>query len=382
MNQVLTGARIFDGDRLLDDHALLIKDGLVEGVVACSDLPAGQDVRQLDAGILAPGFIDLQVNGGGGAFFTSEPTVESLEAMVEGHRRYGTTCLVPTVISDSREQHQKAVDVIHEALAVHMPGIAGLHIEGPFFAAERRGAHAADKIRTPGEDDLAWLIECAPDLCLLTLAPEKMRAGDIRRLSAAGIKVFAGHSDATSEQIMAALGEGLHGFTHLFNAMRPLNSREPGVVGAALADDSSWIGIIADGHHVHPTSLLLACKARDDGKLLLVSDAMATVGAAEDSFELYGEHIRESGGTLINSEGALAGSAIGLIDAIQVMTERVGLPLEESLRMASLYPARCLGIDTSRGRLAPGLQADLVHFDSNYRVHATWIAGEYRDHGL
>ena len=256
--------------------------------------------------------------------------------------------------------------------------VLGIHIEGPFFAAARRGTHQADRLRQPTAADIDWLRSLADMRCLTTLAPEVMAPGMIRQLSSAGIVVSAGHSAASWAQLQQARREGLRGFTHLFNAMSPLTAREPGVTGAALDSGDCWLGIIADGHHVHPASIRVAHRCAGAGKLFLVSDAMATVGSGQPWFTLYGERITARDGRLLNAEGALAGSAIGLVDAVRYCHRVVGLPLEECLRMASLYPAEFIG-EQRLGRIAAGSRADLVLLDENLQVNATWVAGHRSD---
>ncbi|MEH6584849.1 MAG: N-acetylglucosamine-6-phosphate deacetylase, partial [Halioglobus sp.] len=250
----------------------------------------------------------------------------------------------------------------------------------PFFAVEKRGTHKASMIRPPLAADIEWLTQLDDVPVILTLAPEHTVSGQIRTLSDAGILVCAGHTNASYAQISAAIEEGLRGFTHLFNAMSPLAAREPGAVGAALEFDDTWAGIIADGHHVDPASIRIAQRIKPTGKLILVTDAMATVGSDDSSFEIYGERIEEHQGKLINAEGALAGSAIGMIDAVRIATTLVGLPLEESLRMAALYPAEFLKLDDQLGKIETGYRPDLVHFDRDFIVHGTWVAGQYQSH--
>jgi len=300
--------------------------------------------------------------------------------MLAAHRATGTTSMLPTLMSDTREVQQAAVDAVREARAGGNAGIAGLHIEGPFFEPGRRGAHSASMIRPPQAQDIDWLCSIQDLPLLVTLAPEHAHTGQIGQLARSGVHVCAGHTNASYQEVRDAAKEGLHGITHLFNAMSPLTSREPGTVGAALDDDSLWAGIIADGHHVHPASIRLAHRAKPAGKLVLVTDAMATVGGDSTAFEIYGEEIRERDGRLVNADGVLAGSAIGMIDAVCYTHRTVGLPLEECLRMASLYPAAVLKLDDSLGRIASGYRADLVHFDENFTVYNTWLAGQRLSH--
>jgi N-acetylglucosamine-6-phosphate deacetylase len=372
---------IFDGAQFLRDHCVVVRQGSVESVLPQADCPDDLDMVVLATGTLAPGLIDLQVNGGGDLMFNNMPCEATLAAMLDAHRATGTTAMMPTLISDTRERQEQAVAAVRAARASGNPGILGIHLEGPYFEVTRRGAHQADMIRQARAEDIAWLCSLGDLKVIVTLAPEHARPGQIRELAASGIHVCAGHTNASYEQIMAAVAEGLEGVTHLFNAMSPLTSRAPGTVGAALVEASLWAGIIADGHHVHPANIRLARQAKPAGRLVLVTDAMATVGGSRAGFALYGEEIRESAGKLVNSAGALAGSAIGMIDAVGYSVRSVGIPLAECLRMASLYPARILGLDHCLGRIAAGYRADLVHFDEQFTVHNTWLAGERRRHG-
>lgn len=379
------GASIFTGDEFLDNHAVIIAGDTIAAVVPATDIPTVMPLINLEGGILAPGFIDLQVNGGGGAFFTNSPTVNAIQTMLDGHRPSGTTSMLPTLVSNTRDVHQAGVRAAGDAIAAGLSGVLGVHIEGPFFNTARRGAHNEKYIRSMEQGDIDWLVAAAAEIhpakIIVTLAPEKIAAGNIRQLVDAGIVVCAGHTDAHYEEIVAAVQEGLSGFTHLYNAMRQASGREPGVVGAALEDKHSWCGIIIDGHHVHAASARLAYAAKPRGKMFLVTDAMSTVGATEKSFQLYGEIIYEKNGCLVNAEGRLAGSAIGMIDAVRLNTTWVGMELAESLRMASRYPAEFIGVDHYLGRIRVNYRADLVHFTDDFRVTRTWVAGDQREHG-
>jgi N-acetylglucosamine-6-phosphate deacetylase len=380
MRYAIQARTLFDGERFIDDHGVIVAG---EGIVQVSpnhQLPGDIERRVLAAGVLAPGFIDVQVNGGGGVLLSNAPCADSIERMTAAHRPTGTTAMLPTLLSDSRDQQQAGVDAVRQAQAAGNRGVLGIHIEGPFFDLEKRGIHTASMIRTPRAEDIDWLCSLADLLLVVTLAPEHVQQGQIRRLADAGVRVCAGHTNASYAQLQAASNEGLVGFTHLFNAMSPLTAREPGAVGAALDFDHTWAGIIVDGHHVAPASIRIAQRTKPRGKLLLVSDAMATVGSDNPCFELYGERIEQRNGALINADGVLAGSAIGMVDAVRIAATQVGLPLAECLRMASRYPAGFLGLDDQLGRLAPGYRADLVHFDGNFQVTDTWVAGQHRAH--
>lgn len=376
----ITAPNLFDGDNFLPDHCVVVQDETVARVLPASECPAELDILVLTEGILAPGLIDLQVNGGGGLMLNNTPSAATVNSMLAAHRGRGTTSMLPTLMSDVIEVQQAGVDAVRAARAGGNPGILGIHIEGPFFAQAKRGAHLAGMIREPQKRDIDWLCSLQDMAVVVTLAPEHVSPEHIDQLAASGIHVCAGHTNASYQQMLDAATQGLQGITHLFNAMSPLTSRAPGAVGAALTDDTLWAGIIADGHHVHPASIRLACEAKPAGKLVLVTDAMATVGSSSPSFELYGEKICERDGALVNSDGVLAGSAIGMIDAVHYTCNAVGITLVESLRMASLYPAEILKMGDTLGRIAPGYRADMVHFDRDFTVHNTWLAGRRESH--
>jgi len=371
----ITAASLFDGRERLAQHCVVIADGRVAALLPAREAPADLPRIDLEEGILAPGLIDLQVNGGGDVMLNNAPSADTVDKVCAAHRRRGTTTLLPTLLSDTPAVQRAAVAAVRAARARGNTAAAGIHLEGPFFAPARRGAHQADRLRAPEAADIEWLCSIGDLPVLVTLAPERVGPDRIRRLADAGIRVCAGHTDATYEELVAARQAGLQGVTHLFNAMSPLAARAPGAVGAALDDDGLWLGIIADGHHVHPACLRLTHRAKPPGRMILVSDAMATVGGEADSFELYGETITARDGRLVNADGRLAGSAIALIDAVRFAVTGAGLPLEECLRMASLYPAAVLGLEREVGRIAPGYRADLVHFTDDFTVRNVWVAG-------
>ena len=371
---------IFDGAQFLRDHCVLIREQSVERLLPRAQCPDSIAAVVLATGTIAPGLIDLQVNGGGDLMFNNAPCEATLASMFAAHRATGTTGMMPTLISDTRVRQEQAVAAVRAVRAKGHPGILGIHLEGPHFEPARRGVHRADLVRPAGAGDIDWLCSLVDLRVIVTLAPEHLAPGQLRQLVASGLHVCAGHTNASYAQLLAAAAEGLAGVTHLFNAMSPLTSREPGTVGAALTEGSLWAGIIAGGHHVHPANILLAQRSKPAGRLVLVTDAMATVGGRQDGFSLYGEQISERDGKLVNSAGALAGSAIGMIDAVRYAAGPVGIPLAECLRMASLYPAAILGLDDSLGRIASGYRADLVHFDDDFVVHNTWLAGARQQH--
>ena len=376
MTIALTNARVLTPHGWHHDLAVLLDGERIVDLLPPSD-PRVRDAtpHDLHGAMLLPGFIDVQVNGGGGALFNEAPTLETIRRIGAAHRRYGTTGFLPTLISDRVEVMRAALDAVAQALAEGVPGVLGIHLEGPYLAPARKGVHDPKYFHTPGSDELALL--CAPHrgVRLLTLAPEQVPAASIGALAAAGVIVCAGHTAADYATTHAALAAGVRGFTHLFNAMTPLGSREPGVVGAALEDADSWCGLIVDGHHVHPASLRVAIAAKVRGKMLLVTDAMPPVGSDHPEYVLNGETIIAKDGICQTAQGVLAGSALDMASAVRNAVQMLGLPLDEAVRMASTYPAEFLGLGASHGCIAPGYQADLVVMDDDYRVQQSWIGG-------
>ncbi|BFI97502.1 MAG: N-acetylglucosamine-6-phosphate deacetylase [Rhodanobacter sp.] len=376
MTIALTHARVLTAHGWRDDLAVLVE---AERIAAL--LPHGHpavraaQVQDLAGALLVPGFIDTQVNGGGGALFNAAPTAETIRTIGAAHRRFGTTGFLPTLISDSVDTMRAALAAVEQAFDDGVPGLLGIHLEGPYLAPERKGVHDPKWFHVPGEEELALL--CAPHrgVRLVTLAPERVPHDVIARLAAAGVIVNAGHTAADHATVRAALAAGVRGFTHLFNAMTPLGSREPGVVGAALDDPGSWCGIIVDGHHVHPASLRNAVAAKPRGKTLLVTDAMPPVGADSPEYVLNGETIVVKDGICQTADGVLAGSALDMAAAVRNSVAMLGLPLDEAVRMASTYPADFLGLGASHGRIAVGYRADLVAMDADCKVQRSWIDG-------
>ena len=375
--QVLHNALILQDQGLCEGLAVVLADGRIEAVLAADDPQLASIDQHLDLGgkILLPGFIDIQVNGGGGVLFNNNTSAEGLAAIAAGHRRFGTTGLLPTLISDTAERMRDAIAATREAIASGVPGILGIHLEGPYLSPARKGTHDASVFRVPDAAAIAADTALDNGVTLITLAPDQVPVQDIAAYVQAGAIVFAGHTAASYEQARAGLEAGISGFTHLYNAMSQLAGREPGVVGAALEDRDSWCGIIADGVHVHPASLRLALASKPRGKVLLVTDAMPMVGADSPSFDLYGETITEVDGVVRNAAGALAGSALDMATAVRNSVAFLGVDLAEAARMASTYPAQCIGLGDRLGRIAPGYQADLVLIDADVQVQRTWIAG-------
>ena len=376
MLTALINARVL-GDAGFIDAAVVLLDGarIADVVVASDPRVRAAQVVDLEGCTLAPGFIDCQVNGGGGVLFNHAPTLDGIARIAAAHRRFGTTGLLPTLISDDASVMRAAIAAVREAIARNLPGILGIHLEGPFLATQRKGIHDAGKFRAPTPADVDLIAGDGAGKVLLTIAPEQVAVEVLRELAARGVILSAGHTGATYAQTRAALDAGVRGFTHLFNAMSPLQSREPGVVGAALEDRASWCGIIADGHHVHPAALRVALAAKPRGKIFLVTDAMPPVGADSERFTLNGEAITCRGGRCTNADGVLAGSALDMAGAVRNAVVLLGVAADEALRMASRYPAAFLGLEKTHGRIAPGFAADLVVLDADFAVRHTWVGG-------
>ena len=380
MMEALVGARLHTSEGLVPGRALLLADGTIRDIVADDAVPATARATRLAGGTLAAGFIDLQVNGGGGVMFNDAPTAATIAAIGRAHRAFGTTGFLATFISGARADMARAVAAVREAMDAGEPGALGIHFEGPHINPARRGAHDARAIRPPAEGDIDLLASLGAGRTLVTLAPECVTPADIAALAARGVIVAAGHSEADADTMDTAMAHGLTGVTHLFNAMGPLGHREPGAAGAALTRDRLACGIIADGVHVHWDVLRLAWRAKPRGTLFLVTDAMAPVGAPDAGVIRIGnETVRTVGGCLRLADGRLAGSLLNMGQAVRNCVMHAGIPLADALAMAAAYPADFLGLGESRGRLAPGLRADLVWLDDDLRVRATWIGGARSD---
>ena len=375
MRHAIAADTVFDGAALHRDAAVVIHGADIAAVVPRGKLPAGMAVRETPPGSwLAPGFIDVQVNGGGDVLFNDDPTAAGIAAIATAHRRFGTTALLPTLISDTAEKMRAADAAVAEAMRTN-PGVLGIHFEGPFLSPERAGAHATHMLRRPDEADLALLTASRPGVALVTLAPERVPAGFIGALADAGVRVALGHSTASYEQTQRAVAEGLTGFTHLFNAMPPPLAREPGPIGAALDEPDAFYGLIADGEHVAPPMLRRAL--RGAGQAMLVTDAMPPVGGAGGNFRLYGDEIVVRDGRCTTADGRLAGSSLDMASAVRNCVRLLGLDLTAALRLAGAAPARFLGLDKRLGHLRPGHRADIVALEpASVTVLATWVAGE------
>jgi N-acetylglucosamine-6-phosphate deacetylase len=374
MTTALTGARIFDGQHIVDGHSVVIADGRIAALVRDAEIPAGTATRRVD-GLLAPGFVDVQVNGGGGVLFNDERTVEGIAAIARAHRPYGTTGMMPTFITDTRAHMAEAVAAMRAALQAGVPGVLGIHLEGPFLSPERQGVHDVRLFRELDEADFALITSLGLGRTLMTVAPERVPAAMITRLAEAGVILSAGHTAASYETVVAARAAGLTGFTHLFNAMPPLTGRAPGPVGAAMEDQNAYVGIIADLFHVSAASLRVAIAAHGWERTVLVTDAMPSVGSDLTEFLIDGNVITRKDGTLLRGDGTIAGSDLDMATAVRNAVNALGLPIAAALHMASRAPAEFLRLERELGRIAPGFRADLVLLDDDLKVVETWIDG-------
>jgi len=375
MKRALLGSQIFCGERFYNHHALLIDGNSIIEIVDENNIPKAFNKIKLNQGILAPGFIDLQVNGGGGVLFNNNPTKENLNTIINAHQFFGTTSIMPTVISDSFKVLNKCTETVTQEIKKNS-GLIGIHIEGPFFSLKYRGVHQKKYINKLNSEYFELFSNLKEFPVILTLAPECISMQDLNHLASLGMKIMAGHTDANYDELGQAAKNNLNGFTHLFNAMSQMSAREPGAVGAALDFDNLYASIIVDLHHVHHSLIELAYQKKPIGKLFFISDSMATINHGEPTFELYDEIVSEQNGRITNAEGKLAGSSITQIDAVKNAYQQCNIPLDHALAMASRYPAEFLSVEDYLGSLKPGYRADLVHFDSNFEVNNVWASGE------
>ncbi|MDQ6435443.1 N-acetylglucosamine-6-phosphate deacetylase [Mesorhizobium sp. LHD-90] len=373
----LAAPRIFDSVIWHRDAALLVRGDGVEAIVPRGDIPAGTPVTEQN-GMLVPGFVDLQVNGGGGVMLNDRQDVETIRTICAAHAPFGTTALLPTLITDTPEITARTVESGVGAAGAHVPGFAGLHLEGPHLSLARKGAHDPKLIRPMEDADQAFLIEARNRLpsLLTTVAPESVTPERMTALSKAGVVVSLGHSDTTYAVATACAAAGATMATHLFNAMSQIGNREAGLAGAVIDNGGLWAGLIADGIHVDPATIGIAMRAKTGpAKIFLVTDAMATIGTDMKSFTLNGRTVRRENGRLTLADGTLAGADLDMISAVRFMHRQIRLELGEALRMASLYPAEAMGL-ARHGRLVAGSRADMVALSDGLDVRRVWIGGE------
>ena len=372
----LLNGRVLREQALVEGQCVLLEGGRILDIVP-ENHPSCRGATRIDlrGNLLLPGFIDSQVNGGGGVLFNDSPSVEAIRQIGHAHRRFGTTGFMPTLISADLDVVARAIAAVRDAIEAVVPGVLGIHIEGPFLNVERKGVHDPAKLRELDTSAVGLLTSLCTARTLVTLAPEMTTPDIIRKLATAGVIVSAGHTNATYVEVVQALRHGLTGFTHLFNAMSQLTGREPGVVGAALESLDSWCGIIVDGEHISPVVLRLAMRCKPTSRFMLVTDAMPSLGTDAHSFKLQGRNITVSGTVCLDEEGRLAGSNIDMASCVRNAVSLLGVSLAEAVRMASLYPAEFLGLSHELGRIEPGYRANLVRADDDLNVIDTWIDG-------
>jgi len=373
--RALLNARVLVDGRFTEGLAVLVDGDRIAAVLPHADVPASAERVDLGGATLVPGFIDTQVNGGGDMLFNDAPTVDTIRRIGAAHARFGTTGFLPTLISDDLDVVRAGVAAVEDAIEQGVPGVLGIHIEGPFINVARKGIHSADKIRLLDEEGIAVLCSLRRGKTLVTLAPELVEDATIRRLAACGIIVAAGHTAGSFQAISQAIAAGVTGFTHLFNAMSQLGNREPGAVGAALHDEKVWCSLIVDGVHVSPITLKLALRCKPIDRFLLVSDAMPTTGGSADGFALDGRWIRAENGRLVDEGGTLAGADLSMLAAVRNAHQMLDLPVAQAVAMASTHPAEFLSIGHQLGRIAPGHLASLLALDSDLRILRRWING-------
>lgn len=375
MITTLIADTLFDGEQLHIQRPVSFEDGRI---IAMDTVRNAKEYR-LD-GLLTAGFIDTQVNGGGGKLFNQTPELNTLITMVNAHAQFGTTSMLPTLITDEISKIEQAADAVSLAIREKTPGIIGIHFEGPHISAAKKGIHHQDKIRPLTSQEMDQY--CRDDLGvkLITLAPEAVDNATIKTLVEHQVIVSLGHSNASFDQVNLALKAGASGFTHLFNAMSPIESRAPNMVGAALLDSDSWCGLILDGHHIHPASARLAYQAKTEGKIILVTDAMSTIGSPQTQFHFDGHDIELKHNKLTSKMGSLAGSALTMITAVNNAIAMLHAPASQALNMASAYPAEFLGLNKQKGSIKIGNIADLILLNDSpsatpIHIKDVWIAG-------
>ncbi|EOC0433885.1 N-acetylglucosamine-6-phosphate deacetylase [Cronobacter dublinensis] len=373
----LTHGRIYTGHDILDDHAIVIADGLIERLCPLADLPAGIEQRDMGGAIIAPGFIDVQLNGCGGVQFNDTAdavSVDTLEIMQKANEKSGCTSYLPTLITCSDALMKQGVRVMRDYLAHHKNQALGLHLEGPWLNIVKKGTHNPDYVREPDAELVDYLCENADVITKITLAPERVAPEIIAKLTAAGIVVSAGHSNATLKEAKKGCRAGIRFATHLFNAMPYITGREPGLTGAIFDEPDVFCGIIADGLHVDFANVRLAKKVKGD-KLCLVTDATAPAGANIDEFIFAGKTIYYRNGLCVDENGTLSGSALTMIEGVRNLVEHVNIALDEALRMATLYPARAMGVAHRLGSIEAGKVANLTAFTRDYKIIKTIVNG-------
>jgi N-acetylglucosamine-6-phosphate deacetylase len=378
MKYAVVNCDIYTGEHVLFDKAIVVNGERIEAIVDLDKIPRQLEVIDTGGLNVAPGFIDLQVNGGGGVLFNEEPTEACISKIFNAHKRFGTTSFLPTLITSPVDKMLQAIEVVKSCTEAGKSGVLGLHIEGPYISATKAGVHDKNNIRNISNEELRVLLQKGRGVIkIFTVAPEAVKEDHVRLLVQNNIIVSAGHSDATYEQAMEAFEWGISQTTHLFNAMTQFSSRDPGLVGATLDSGNVWAGIIADGFHVHFASIRI-CKRIKGKRLLLVTDAMPPVGSKTAEFNLGDVKVQCKNGRCVTSDGTLAGSALDMASAVRNCVQKIGIPLDEALRMASTYTAEAIGLSDTLGKIKPGYMANMVMFNNQLVVQGLVTHGEYQ----
>ena len=367
MTTIVRVRDLFNGDRFIGPSTVEYSCDTIVAITA-------YDGDQFDADIMAPGLVDVQVNGGGGSLFNTDLSVDGLATMAMAHAQFGTTAMLPTLITDSLGTIERAADAMSAALASDVPGIVGIHFEGPHLAAAKKGTHAEQFIRPISDAEMAVYTRQDLGKVMVTLAAETVAPAQIKQLVNAGVNVVLGHTNCTYEQAAAAIEAGANGFTHLFNAMSSWTGRELGAVGAALMHQQTYAGIIADGFHLAPETIKLVDRLRDSDYNVLVTDSMSLVGTAQTEIAFFDRVITNDNGKLTSSTGELAGSNLDMIEAVRYCIQDLALDTERVLQMATRNPARWIS-DAQRGVIAVGAKADFILVDSQFKLAKTVISG-------
>ena len=372
----LTNCTVYTGSDILLEHAVVVHNGAIEAVVPTSSLDLNIDRIDLKGAKLSPGFIDLQLNGCGGVMFNDAITAETIDVMHKANLKSGCTSFLPTLITSSDENIRQAVKAAADYHTQFQNHSLGLHLEGPYLNVAKKGIHSVEHIRPSSDQMIDFMCENAHLIAKVTLAPESNNPEHVKRLAQAGIIVAIGHTNATYKQARESFDNGISFATHLFNAMTSIQGREPGVVGAIYDTPNVYAGIIVDGLHVDYANVRIAHKIKGD-KLVLVTDATAPAGADVDHFLFVGKKVYYRDGMCVDANGTLGGSALTMIEAVKNTVEHAGIALDEALRMATLYPAKALGIETKLGQIKQGMIANLTIFDQDFKVQATVVNGKY-----
>lgn len=376
-NYGLKPTTVHTGTTTLRDHVVVVAGRTIAGVVAAGQVPSDLAVVELPGFAIAPGFVDLQVNGAGDVLFNREPTVDAVRDIVAAHRRFGTTHLLPTFITGPVDGMLRAAEAVRKYCEQGEKGVLGIHFEGPILSPARAGVHDPTYLKDRVDEGVLAAVDALGPLpVMMTVAPEVVRADDITLLRERGVRLAAGHTDADAATTRRALAAGITGATHLFNAMSPLTSRAPGAVGALIVDPETWVDVIPDGHHVDFTSLTVAMRAKPPGKFFFVTDSMPPAAGGGKPFDLGPYRVELRDGACFTEQGVLAGSALDMATAVRNGVRHLGVALDEALRMASLYPARYFGVDHRIGHLRRGYEASMVIFDEDVAVRGVVTEGE------